>query len=126
MRVLLLEMPQLLRGILEQAIEARDDCELLNLTNGTLPMFADTSRSPDAVIMGITDEKDATLLPALFARWPNARVMTVTLPGEEAAIYELKPLQGAFRQMSPTEIIDALHRVVHRNPRPRHGRDTDA
>ena len=114
MRVLLLEMPQLLRGILEKAIQARADCELLNLTTRTVPMCADTSRSPDAVILGITDDTDATLLPALFARWPNARVMTVTLPGEEAAIYELQPLQRAFRQMSPAEIIDTLHRVVHR------------
>jgi DNA-binding NarL/FixJ family response regulator len=120
MRVLLLEMPQLLRGIFEQAIEARADCELLDLRARSFPMFADTSQSPDVVIVGITDEKDATLLPALFARWPNAQVMTVTLPGEKAAIYELKPIEHAFRHMSPAEIIDTLHRVVHRNRYPLH------
>jgi hypothetical protein len=114
-RVLLLEMPLLLRGILEHAIQLRSDCELLKVTNSPLQMLTEQAMAPDVVIMGLTATEDTTLVLSLFARWPGTQVMTVMSAGNDAVIYELKPHRRALRQMSPTEIVDVLRDTVHRN-----------
>ncbi len=114
-RVLLLEMPLLLRGILEHAIERRTDCELMKITQDPLQLLTDRTIAPDAVIMGLTATEDATLVPALFARWPGTQVMTVMSAGDDAVVYELKPQRKALGQMSPPEIVDTLREAVHRS-----------
>lgn len=113
-RVLLLEMPQLLRGILEHAIQLHSDCELVKDTRGAFQMLTDRTVAPDVVIMGLTAAEDATLVPALFAHWPTAQIMTVMQAGDDAAVYELRPSRRALGQMSPAEIVEVLREAVHR------------
>jgi DNA-binding NarL/FixJ family response regulator len=107
-------MPQLLRGVLEHAIQLQSDCELLKETRRAFQMFTDQTVSPDIVILGLTAAEDTTLVPALFARWPTAQVMTVMQAGDDAAVYELRPRRRALGQMSPAEIVDTLREAVHR------------
>src|SRR5262245_3875871 len=95
-RVLLLEIPQLLRGILEDAILLRSGLELLRETRGAFQMLTEGQLPPDLVILGLRAAEDATLVPALFARWPRARVMTVTQAGNDVAVYELRPRRRAL------------------------------
>jgi hypothetical protein len=103
--VLLLEIPRLLRGILEHAIRTDADCELVQEPRDT----------PDVVILGLTDENDTTLLPALFARWPRAQVMTLRSAGDDAAVYELRLDRRTLAGVSPTEILQVLREGA--NPR---------
>lgn len=114
-RVLLLGMPQLLRGILEHAVQLQSDCELLKDTRRAFQMLAEQTVPPDIVILGLTAAEDATLVPALFARWPTAQVMTVMQAGDDAAVYELRPRRRALGQMSPAEIVETLCEAVHRS-----------
>lgn len=114
-RVLLLEMPQLLRGILEHAVHQHGDCELLGDTRGVFQLLSDRTVLPDVVILGLTASRDATLVPALFARWPLVQVMTVMPAGDDAVIYQLKPHRRAIGQMPPAEIIDALREAVRQS-----------
>jgi hypothetical protein len=67
------------------------------------------------VILGVTAAEDTTLVPALFARWPWAQVMTVMQAGDEATVYELRPRRRVMGQMSPDEIVAALRAAVHRS-----------
>jgi DNA-binding NarL/FixJ family response regulator len=115
-RVLLLEMPPLLRGILEDAIHMHGDCELLKDSTDALAMALHPTAAPDIVILGMTAAEDATLVPGLFARWPQACVMTVMRAGDDATVYELRPSHGSLGEMSPEEIVDTLCDAV------RHGR----
>jgi DNA-binding NarL/FixJ family response regulator len=117
-RVLLLAMPQLLRGILEHAIQLQSDFELLKDTRRTLQMLTEQMVPPDVVILGLSAAEDATLVPALFARWPTAKVLTVTQAGDDAAVYELKPRRRALGQMSPAEIVESLRDAVHPSREP--------
>jgi len=114
-RVLLLEMPQMLRGILEHAIQHHGDCELLRDTRGGLQMLTDRSSSPDVVIMGLSAAEDTTLVPAVFARWPGAQVMTLTAAGEDAVVYELKPHRRTIGPLSAAEIVETLRDAVHKS-----------
>jgi len=112
-RILLLEVPQLLRGIFEHAIQVDSDCELLKDSTHTLRVSTQQTSPPDIVILGLTAAEDTTLVPALFARWPHAQVMTVMQAGDDAAMYELRPQRKALGQASPAEIVETLREAVH-------------
>jgi hypothetical protein len=117
-RVLLLEVPTLLREILEHAIEQDEDYELApgQNSNGGPPDGHEAERAspPDVVILGLTAAEDATLVPALFARWPNAQVLTVMQNGGDAVVYELSPSRQALGEISPAEILVVLRDSVQR------------
>ena len=114
-RVLLLEMPQLLRGLLEHAIQRRSDWELLKSTRSARAVFTSPGAPPDIVVLGLTAAEDDTLVPAVFARWPQAQVMTVKEAGDEAVVYELRPRRRDLGQVSPDEMIDTLREAVARS-----------
>ncbi len=111
-RVLLLEVPQLLRRILEDAIRTRSDCRLVTGAAQGLESGTEPGASPDVVILGLTAADDTTLVPALFARWPSAQVMTVTQAGDEAAVWELRPRRRALGQMSAEDMMNELRTAV--------------
>jgi DNA-binding NarL/FixJ family response regulator len=118
--VLLLEIPRLLRDILEHSIQLRSDCELLKDTRGGLEMLRAQTIPPDIIVLGLTAAQDATLMPALFARWPMAQIVTVTHAGDDGAVYELRPRRRVLGQMSPTEIVEALREAVLSSREPSH------
>jgi DNA-binding NarL/FixJ family response regulator len=111
-RVLLLEMPPLLRGILEHEVQLQSDCELLKDARRPFHLLTEQAPPPDIVILGVTAAQDATLVPALLARWPLAQVMTVTEAGDDAAVFELRPRRRELGQMSPAELVRIL-RAAH-------------
>ena len=114
MHILLLELPQLLRGILRHAIAANGDFEVL-MNEWTLEQPPTRPEvPPDVVILGLTDAGDITLLPGLFARWPQAQIMTLTSAGENAAVYQLRLGRLALEVVSPDEILRVLHDAVRR------------
>ena len=113
-RILLLELPQLLRGIFEHAIHVHSDCELLNEARTVSQILAKPELAPNAVIVGLSAAQDATLVCSLFARWPGARVLTVLPAAEDAVMYELRPHERPLGKVSPAEIIDTLRNVVQR------------
>lgn len=113
MCVLLLELPQLLRDLLEHAVQGHSDCRLLKETIRASDGLVDQRVAPDIVILGLTATDDATIVPALFARWPRVQVMTVMPAGKDAVVYELQPRVRALGPMSPAEIVTTLYERVH-------------
>jgi DNA-binding NarL/FixJ family response regulator len=108
-------MPQLLRGILEHAVREQKDCELVRDTRRGFARVLEPAVAPDIVILGLTAAEDASLVPALFARWPQAQVMTVMQAGDDAVVYELMPRRQAVGQLSPDEIVGTLCDSVWRD-----------
>jgi hypothetical protein len=113
-RVLLLEVPRLLRDILEEAIHVDDGTELM--ADSESAATQGDRMPPDVVVLGLTAEGDATLVPALFARWPLARVMTVMPQGDAATLYELRADRRVLGEMSPSEIAETLRDAGRRGP----------
>ncbi len=112
--MLLMEMPQLLRGILEHAIRVHVGCEVLTAVPLAPRMMTANTPAPDIVIVGLTAAEDATLVPALLGRWPGAQVMTVMATGEDATLYELQPRFKALGHMSPASMVETLVEAVQR------------
>lgn len=113
-RVLLLQLPKLLREILERAIQDAQDCELICEQHGALDWLDERAIHPDIVILGLNAAADATLVSTLFARWPLVPVMTVGLSGRNAVVHELIPCQQVCGEVSPAEILAALLAAVRR------------
>jgi hypothetical protein len=111
-RVLLLEVPPLLRGILEHTIKCDPECELENQVLGGVLQGVEEEPKPDMVILGLTAASDVTLVPAIFARWPQAQIMTVMQTGHEAALYELHPRRRALGEISPAQMLERLRTAV--------------
>jgi DNA-binding NarL/FixJ family response regulator len=124
-RALLLELPPLVRDILERAIDDAAGFEVMKEADASI---ARGSTPPDVVVLGLTGEQDAALVAVLFARWPRVQIVTVTQEGDGAVIYELRPRRRVLGDMSAAEIVKTLRDSVERN---RHGstdpfEDTDA
>lgn len=113
-RVLLLEIPKLLRDILEQTIRHDDDYELIVDRRSATAMLAGQAVLPDAVILGLTAAEDATLVPTLLARWPTTQVVTVAQTGGDTLIYELRPSCRMMNNVTPAEILAVLRGSVRR------------
>jgi hypothetical protein len=110
-RILLLEVPQMLRDILAHAIQRQHGCELLtDAPHGFHRQ--EPAVSPDVVILGLQAEDDATLVPAVFARWPTTQVMTVMQAGGGAAMYELRRHRRSLEHLSLAELVGALRDTV--------------
>jgi hypothetical protein len=114
MRVLLLEVPTLLRDILEHAIRHEGDCVLIHTEGSPMEILADRADSPDVVILGLAVTEDVALVPALLGRWPSAHVLTVMQTGSDAAVYELTPRCQALGEMSPEGMLVLLRDSVQR------------
>ncbi len=112
-RVMLLEMPQLLRDIFEHAIEQRGDCEVLKDGNG-VHRQAVSDPSPDIVVLGLGAIEDTKLVPALLTRWPHAQIVTVMATGDQATAYEVTTRRRAIDQMTPEKIMQRVCTLVYR------------
>jgi hypothetical protein len=114
-RVLLLEVPPLLRGVLEHAVQVQSGWELLKDARRSAARLIDQQVPPDIIILGLTAAEDTTLVAALFARWPTAHVMTVMQGGRDAAVYELRLRRQEIGEPSPDEIVATLREAVDRS-----------
>lgn len=108
MRVLLLEVPKLLRDILERAIRSRDGIEMIRDTRPTLEAMTESGPVPDVVVLGLSAEDDAPLVPIVLSRWPLARVITIHEGGRSAEVARLHPQSRKLLQPTPEAIFQCL------------------
>lgn len=111
-RVLLLEMSQTLRDILEHAIRAHPDFEVWRRNTEALGSRTAHRHDPDVVIFGSTAADDASRVTALCAEWPGAQVVSVMPTNGDAAIYELRPHRTSLGQLSASELMQALRETL--------------
>jgi len=106
-RILLRDMPGLVRDVLEHAISGQSDIEIIREDQAVLTMPMNQS-IPDVVIVGTTHTEDMQNAPSELLQWPQSLVLIITLDGHRAALYELVPHKTEFGEMSPLELVDAI------------------
>lgn len=109
MRVLLLELPPLLRDIIQHSVNAAGGFELVTELDQRRSGIA---AAPDFVVLGLASDGDAMLVPVIHARWPDALVLAVMTDGSETVAYECKVDRRVLGPMGPGELIGALQRSV--------------
>jgi DNA-binding NarL/FixJ family response regulator len=113
-RVLMIDMPPLLRQILEHAISQDSDFQLVPEAPAASATPVNTHSRVDAVIVGSEADDAARQASALLDRWPKAQVVVVTAAGRDAALYELRPHRTQLGTLSPVEAVTAIRDAVWR------------
>lgn len=104
-RVLLVDMPQLMRDIIAGVVRAEPDLELVGEIEAaeTLPTRARRMR-PDLVIAGATPTL-ASVTRELLADYPRLRIIEVEAEGRRGSLYELSPRRRKLGELSPESLV---------------------
>jgi DNA-binding NarL/FixJ family response regulator len=109
-RILLIDLPRILREIIEQAVENEPDMVIVNGngSGGDLGSALEQSRA-EFVITGAAHGPDE--VGALLERHPRLRVLSVVGDAREAYLYELRPTRTPLAEVSPRAIVDAIRQA---------------
>ena len=116
-RVLIRDIPKMLRDILEQEISGEPDMEVMSEPPVPPRAPADTNVSPDVFVVGTSDGEPCERARAVLVRWPRSRVLMITARGDRAVIYELVPQGCDLGELSPSQLVQAI-RSAGRSERP--------
>jgi hypothetical protein len=106
-RVMLREMPQMLRDILEHALTGEADMEL---TAG------DQQAAPDVVLLGTRAPEEHYSAAALLTVWPHARILAVETKGGRTSMYELRPHIVDLGSLSTSGIVEIIRMAARGEP----------
>ena len=104
-RLLLREVPLMLRSIIVDALFNQPDVELLDGDVSRPPLAAD---DVDVVLVGATDPHDFEKASSLLAEWPKSRILFVASSGRDAVMYELYPRKLALGDVSPRGLVKLI------------------
>jgi len=114
MRVVLRDVPKMLRDILERAISDELDMEIVSEPISKLmesPRTDDRRLSPDVVI-STSDSQPAEGARSLLAQWPRSHVLIITERGGKVLWYELSPRGVDLGEMSPDQLVQTIRSLV--------------
>jgi hypothetical protein len=103
-RIRMLEMPRLLRELIELAVRAQPDMELVD---------AD-SPPPDFVVCGVPSAQSPSAGRSLLAERARVRVLELDPDAGRASLYELHEHAHEIGEVSPAEIVDKIRSAARR------------
>ena len=110
-RVLLRDLPLMLRDILSHALSREPEVELLE----SMPEPPYSVARPDVVI-GNQDLPDTSWVYGVLSLWPDCRVLLIASAGHQVTLFELHPHRTALGEMSLEELVSVVTHVA-RDPR---------
>ena len=105
MKVLVLDMPRLMREIVEGTISKQLDMDLVTPGQSTMRV---EPVEPDIAVVGTREPGDAARPNALLRQWPRSHVVMLALSGRDAALYSLRPHKTPLGEVSPTRLIEIM------------------
>ncbi len=114
MRILITDMPAIMRSIIEDAIVAQPDMQLVV---GCPPPIrhVDEPELPDVVIAGMENVEDLAVPEAMLACWPRSRIFMIAVSGRRAVMHELRPFRTELGELSPAALLAAIRSERHRS-----------
>lgn len=101
------DVPPLLRQILEHEMSGQPDFEVLP-DDAVARRVAGVVPPPDAIILATKDTKAAGHARMLLDRWPHAGVLVFTRFGRSAALYRRRHRRIDLGQISASEAAQAI------------------
>jgi DNA-binding NarL/FixJ family response regulator len=117
LRIIVVDMPRLVRDLIERAIVAQPDMKLLGVLDSPREMVAAARVGrPDFVVVGLKDKLLPHECQQLLAEHPAVRLLGVEAVAGEAHLYELRPYREALGEVSPADIVSAIRGAARRLP----------
>jgi DNA-binding NarL/FixJ family response regulator len=109
-RILLADLPRLLREIVTEALEAQSDMEVVASVSDfeTLAQTIEQSRA-EVIVIGHDDPEVAA---GLLERRPPLAVIAVTGDAKESQYYELRPHRVELGEISPSELVETIRQAT--------------
>lgn len=114
-RVLIRDMPPLMRDVIEYSISTQADIEILEEGNLDAPSVPTVTAAPDVVIVGTMHGEHGQKATGVLLKWPRAQVLMIGVDGHVSAFYELTLRKSMLGEMSPAELVDAIRASVERS-----------
>jgi hypothetical protein len=111
-RIALLQMKPRLRDILTDAVVHEQDMELVPY--GFALAAGPTPADPVVLVREVPDPLDAEVPGQLLGACPRARVLLIADSGEQAAVYELRPMCRVLPNLSIGQVLDAVRFGIER------------
>jgi hypothetical protein len=103
-RVRTLELPRLVRELIELAVRSQSDMEVVE---------AD-SPPPDVVICGVPSAERPSAARSALAESARVRVLELDPAAGRASLYELHEYEHEIGEVSPDEIVDTIRAAAGR------------
>ena len=116
-RVLIHDVPAMLRDILEQAISTQSDMEVVFEPAPPEHAPADQQRWPDVVVDASGVDPGAGARALLF-RWPSTHALMIAAHGRKVLQYELQPRGVDLGEMSPNQLVQAIRSAARPERKP--------
>jgi len=109
-RILLADLPRLLREIVSDALAAESDMEVVGSVTGrpSLDRVVD-EEEVDVIVIGHDDPRLAT---ALLRQLPPVAVIAVTGDERETGLYELRLRRVPLPEISPTQLVETIRHTM--------------
>jgi DNA-binding NarL/FixJ family response regulator len=108
-RLLLGEMPTLLRNILHDGIAGAEDLELVaDVAAPDALAAAIRWHVPDVVVVASGSALDSYRPAALLRAAPHARVLSIEAGGQQALMYEVRPHHTPLDDVSMKTLLEAI------------------
>jgi DNA-binding NarL/FixJ family response regulator len=112
-RILLAEMPPLLRDVFRQVITDQPDMEVVGeLTGAVGLLMAAGQNHADVVILGLRDPELPGIGTHLLSEYPHLKILGVTVDGRQAFLHELLPHRLPLGEASPAGLLDAIRTAI--------------
>jgi len=113
-RILLIDMPRMLREIVGETVSAQPDMEVVaeHTYHASMLSAAITSRA-QAVVVGSDGDEVEGLCERLALQRPDLSVLAVSADGRQTVVHELRPHRVPLGELSPQQLVDAIRDAVH-------------
>ena len=103
-RVRMLEMPRLVRELIEFAVRSQPDMEVVE---GDTP-------PPDFVVCSVPSAETPSAARSALAERARVRVLELDAAAGRASLYELHECEHEIGEVSPDEIVDTIRAAARR------------
>jgi DNA-binding NarL/FixJ family response regulator len=116
-RILLAEMPRMMREIVESAVSTQADMQIIGaieerlVERGALTAAAEARverADADVVILGLQRDDEARAYDRLLYVRPRLTLLAITGDGRGAFLYELRPHKVPIGDVSPEGLLGAI------------------
>jgi DNA-binding NarL/FixJ family response regulator len=120
LQILLVDMPLMLRELIEEAVAAQPDMNVVAaIPDAGSLLTATREKQPDFVLFGVNQE-DAKGFPAaclaLLGESPRTQALGIEAIEGHAYLYELRPQRTALGEVGPEDLVTAIRKAAAQRP----------
>jgi DNA-binding NarL/FixJ family response regulator len=113
-RIVLADLPVMLRQIVRDAVTAEPDMEVIGEFDASGLFFEALNRA-DVVIAGTREPERSAFPHSVLSASPAAKVLMIAVADPAATMYELRRHQTALGDLSPSGLVEAIRNAVATN-----------